>query len=377
MKPRLRFKEFSNDWVRLNLLSVSSQGKYGMNSAATEFDGVNKYIRITDIDENSRKFSPNPLCSPSDFVSDEYRLIEGDIVFARTGASVGKSYLYDTKDGDLFFAGFLIKFHIENAVPYFVFTTTLLQAFNNFVSTNSMRSGQPGLNAEELGTYTFYAPTLIEQTKIASFLSAVDEKITQLTKKHELLTQYKKGVMQKIFSQELRFKADDGGDYPDWASKKIGEALTIGSGKDYKHLSEGDVPVYGTGGYMLSVNEYLYDGDSVGIGRKGTIDKPIFLKGKFWTVDTLFYTHTFNSCLPKFIFYVFLNIDWKSHNEASGVPSLSKSTIEKLLIPFPSLPEQAKIASFLSAIDDKIQNTRAQLETIKQYKQGLLQQMFI
>ena len=88
-----------------------------------------------------------------------------------------------------------------------------------------------------------------------------------------------------------------------WKEKLFRQLFEFGNGKDYKHLSNGDIPVYGTGGKMLSVNDYLYDGESVCIGRKGTIDSPIFLTGKFWTVDTLFYTHSFVNCIPKFIYY--------------------------------------------------------------------------
>ena len=96
---------------------------------------------------------------------------------------------------------------------------------------------------------------------------------------------------------KLRFKEFSG----EWEEKKLGEIFKIGSGKDYKHLNKGDVPVYGTGGYMTSVDQYLYDGESVCIGRKGTIDKPRFIDGKFWTVDTLFYTHSFKGVKPKFV----------------------------------------------------------------------------
>ncbi|WP_052145711.1 restriction endonuclease subunit S [Xenorhabdus nematophila] len=118
--------------------------------------------------------------------------------------------------------------------------------------------------------------------------------------------------------------------------------LKIGSGKDYKHLSTGDIPVYGSGGYMLSVNDYLYDGESVCIGRKGTINNPIFLTGKFWTVDTLFYTHSFRECLAKFIYSIFQNINWLSYNEAGGIPSLSKTIIGKIEVLVPKPNEQQK-----------------------------------
>ena len=128
---------------------------------------------------------------------------------------------------------------------------------------------------------------------------------------------------------------------------------------------------------MTFVDEFLYDGESVGIGRKGTIDKPVFLTGKFWTVDTLFYTHSFEGVLPKFIFAIFQRINWQKYNEASGVPSLSKKTIEKIEISFPSLPEQQKIAESLTAIDTKIEALTQRLEATKEFKRGLLQKMFV
>ncbi|MDI1306264.1 MAG: restriction endonuclease subunit S, partial [bacterium] len=235
----------------------------------------------------------------------------------------------------------------------------------------------PDLNHGDFYKITLNIPSRPEQQKIASFLSAVDEKIQQLSRKKELLEQYKKGVMQQLFSGKLRFKDENGNDYPDWEEKNLGEVLKIGSGKDYKHLEKGNIPVFGTGGYMLSVNKFLYSGETVFIGRKGTIDKPFYFNGEFWTVDTLFYTHSFKSVIPKFIYCVFQQINWKLHNEASGVPSLSKSTIEKLNFDFPCIQEQQKIANFLSSIDAKIENVNQQLAQTQTFKKGLLQQMFV
>jgi type I restriction enzyme S subunit len=177
---------------------------------------------------------------------------------------------------------------------------------------------------------------------------------------------------KKVLAPILRFKGFD----ENWEEKNIGSLLIIGSGKDYKHLGTGNIPVFGTGGLMAKVDDYLHDGETVCIGRKGTIDKPMFYNGKIWTVDTLFYTHSFNSVSPKFIFLIFQNINWKYYNEASGVPSLSKATIEKIVISFPSLPEQQKIASFLSAVDEKIQLLTRKKELLTQYKKGVMQQLF-
>ena len=113
---------------------------------------------------------------------------------------------------------------------------------------------------------------------------------------------------------------------------------------------------------MGFVDAFLFDGESVGIGRKGTIDKPVFLSGKFWTVDTLFYTHSFNSVTPSFVYRLFLTINWKKHNEASGVPSLSKTTIEKLKVEVPTIKEQEKISKFLDSVDLKISYLQAKIK---------------
>jgi type I restriction enzyme S subunit len=179
------------------------------------------------------------------------------------------------------------------------------------------------------------------------------------------------GLMSRLVPK-LRFKEFSG----EWNKKPINKILTIGSGKDYKHLSSGDIPVYGTGGYMLSVNDYLYDRESVCIGRKGTIDKPMLLTGKFWTVDTLFYTHSFKNNIPKFIYALFLKINWYKYNEASGVPSLSKVTIGKIDIFIPPPKEQQKIASCLSSLDALIEAQNKKVSALKQHKKGLMQQLF-
>lgn len=220
-----------------------------------------------------------------------------------------------------------------------------------------------------------------EQQKIASCLSSLDELIAAHKDKLEALKDHKKGLLQNLFPQEgetvpkVRFPEfeDDG----DWVEKTFEELFTIGSGKDYKHLSEGEIPVYGSGGYMLSVDDFLHDGESVCIGRKGTIDNPIFLTGKFWTVDTLFYTYQFVDCLPKFIYYIFLGINWQNHNEAGGVPSLSKKNLYQITTAVPTtIEEQKKIASCLSAVDALITAQQEKIDELQQHKKGLMQGLF-
>jgi len=158
-----------------------------------------------------------------------------------------------------------------------------------------------------------------------------------------------------------------------WKEGTIKSVASIGSGRDYKHLKEGIVPVFGTGGYMTSVNDFLYEGETVCIGRKGTIDTPQYHSGKIWTVDTLFYTHSFENITPKLLFYIFQSIDWKKYNEATGVPSLSKKTIEQIIIRFPeSEIEQNKIINILDKIDQSIEQTEQLIAKYKNIKLGLM-----
>ena len=171
---------------------------------------------------------------------------------------------------------------------------------------------------------------------------------------------------------KLRFKEFDG----DWLKLKYKDVLTIKYGKDHKSLNDGDIPVYGTGGLMRHVNKYLYDGESILIGRKGTIDKPKYINEKFWTVDTLFYTEIEESIVPLFLYQHALEVNWLGLNEATGVPSLNTTSIYNIDISIPSKEEQNKIASFLSIVDEKISQLTQKLELLSQYKQGMMQKLF-
>lgn len=136
-------------------------------------------------------------------------------------------------------------------------------------------------------------------------------------------------------------------------------------------MNNGGIPVFGTGGYMTSVDECLYDGETTFIGRKGSINKPFYYNGKFWTVDTLFYTHSFNGITPKFTYCLFQTINWLKYNEASGVPSLSKDTIEKIKINIPKLEEQNKIAKLMFALDERIATQNKIIDKLQSLIKGL------
>ena len=162
----------------------------------------------------------------------------------------------------------------------------------------------------------------------------------------------------------------------EWASCRISDILCIGNGRDYKHLNKGNIPVFGTGGQITSVDECLYDGETTFIGRKGTINKPFYYNGKFWTVDTLFYTHSFNTVTPKFVYCLFQTINWLRYNEASGVPSLSKDTIEKIKVSIPCDEEQNKISRLLFAIDERIATQNKIIEDLKKLKSAIIEEHY-
>ena len=251
-------------------------------------------------------------------------------------------------------------------------------------------------------------PSLPEQTKIANFLTAVDEKISLLTQKATLLSQYKKGVMQQIFSQELRFKDDDGQEFPEWEEKTLGEISDVTKLAGYeftKHIVYRDTgDIIALRGLNVKENKldltsvkYIDESDFSKLSRSkliindllftyvGTIGDVALIKenNKFYLAPNVSRIRVnSNILMPSFALHYFNNSDFKEKQinlyiATSSQPALSMENIRKFKIELPALKEQTKIANFLTAIDEKITINQTQLNTVKQYKQGLLQQMFV
>ena len=214
--PKLRFKGFTDDWEQRQLGECMNSFAYGLNAAAKNYDGMHKYIRITDIDDETHNFIQSNLTSPDiDFNMDvsDYKLNVGDIVFARTGASVGKTYLYNPNDGDLYYAGFLIRGKVkEDCDAGFIYQNTLTKEYDSFIRITSQRSGQPGVNSKEYATFRLNIPCKDEQEKISKILNCLDELFTLHQRKLEKLKLNKSALLQKLFPQngctipEVRFK---------------------------------------------------------------------------------------------------------------------------------------------------------------------------
>lgn len=200
--------EESGNWRKVKLGDLISSANYGVGAEAIDFDGENKYLRITDIDDTTHKFIPNPLMSPS-FYSDRYFVQKDDLLIARTGASVGKTYLYNEADGKLIYAGFLMKLHISKAVAKFVFYQTLTEKYNQFILSESARTGQPGINLQQIKKFEINipynfdgTPDLDEQKRIATILSDMDSEIASIEKEITKLQNLKTAMMQKMFCFE-------------------------------------------------------------------------------------------------------------------------------------------------------------------------------
>jgi type I restriction enzyme, S subunit len=199
--PEIRFEGFTDAWEQRKLGDVAESFEYGLNAAATEFDGENKYLRITDIDDETHEFKTDSLTSPNVDIAkvDNYRLQEGDVLFARTGASVGKTYRYKESDGLVYFAGFLIRARIKPEYDTeFVFHNTLTDRYNRFITITSQRSGQPGVNAQEYADFIISTPKFDEQRKIGLFFDGLDHLITLHQRELNSLEKLKKSLLQQM-----------------------------------------------------------------------------------------------------------------------------------------------------------------------------------
>ena len=319
---------------------------------------------------------------------------------ARTGASTGKSYLYHPKDGKLFYAGFLIKAHVlPSSDDYFIYSQTLTDRYGKWVKTTSMRSGQPGINANEYASYSFSVPSLPEQRKIADLLSAVDDVIAAQEAEVAAWEKRKKGVMQKLFSQEVRFKADDGSDFPDWEEKTLGEiceqlkASIDPRNNPTKQFIEYSMPAYDN---HMAAQAVL--GQSMNSARKilsapcVLINKLNVRKRRIWVVEhpednavcsSEFVPLTSAEFDLRFLGYLAMTDSFTgylldcSSGSSNSQKRVTPDTILQYLVSLPSLPEQRKIADCLASFDDVIAKAKDELDAWRELKKGLLQQMFV
>lgn len=415
--PKLRFPEFVNDgeW-EVNSLSkhLLQQPEYGLNAPAAPYsEELPTYIRITDISEDGNFIDKNKVSVQCDVTEDNY-LVDGDIVLARTGASVGKAYKYRAKDGRLVFAGFLIRLkpNSKNLDSELLFQYLNTQQYWKWVQLVSARSGQPGINSQEYASLPIPLPNTFEQQKIASCLSSLDELIAAHTEKLDALKDHKKGLMQQLFPAEgetvpkLRFKEfeKDG----EWVETTLGRLIEIKGRIGYRGYTLNDIVNKGEGAISMSPSNIYEDGTlkfekSTYISWTKYEESPeIMLQNGFTvlvktgsTFGKVAYTKELNEKVtinPQLVVLKPISIDsfflylivanssvQRQINETvvgGAIPTLSQDSISKFSVLIPKPSEQQKIANFLSSIDDEIAAQTQKIEGLKEHKKGLMQGLF-
>lgn len=232
----------------------------------------------------------------------------------------------------------------------------------------------PGIAREHILETSLLIPPLLEQCRIAEVLGVWDESIDLLEKLIGRVRSRKQGLMQQLLTGKKRFKEFEGSE---WRTVKLRDISTINYGKSPKNIfsDDGEFPVYGTGGITGYTSTCIYNGESIIIGRKGTIDKVRYVTGRFWAIDTTYYLECKEIANVKWVYYFLNSANLAELNEASGVPSLNRDTLYAIKFKIPSLPEQEKIAAVLSAADDEILTLEKQLAAYKRQKLGLMQQL--
>ena len=403
--PKLRFQEFDGDWESKKLKDLTDILKCGVASTPKYVtEGGYPFLSAQNISRNGEMNYSKVNNISDDFYKkiSKTKLLKGDILYSRVGASYGVAAIFDREE----------EYGVYVSLTHIRVNDTLNNIFlKQFLNSPKARiqaeqgvfqgGGVQNLNVGVVEEFNLTLPSKQEQTKIASFLSTVDEKISQLSQKHQLLSQYKQGMMQKILSQQIRFKADDGSEFEEWESRTLAEVGENIIGLTY---SPTDVTNDGSGILVLRssnikngrlnkndqvrVNKKIKDkilvqpndilictrnGSQRLIGKSVIInDNEVMTFGAFMSV--------YRSQYNRFIAYL-MQTPWffeqVQMNLGARINQITTGTLNEFTFDFPCLEEQTKIANFLSAIDQKIEVIEQQIEQAKQWKKGLLQQMFV
>ncbi|MEK5743224.1 restriction endonuclease subunit S [Acinetobacter variabilis] len=403
--PKLRFKEFDGDWsekIISDIADVRGGKRLPKGYSLVESDTGYPYITVTDMEDgtvNCDKIRYVPLDAVDQIK--RYRITVDDIYISVAGTlglvgiiphELNNANLTENADK---------LTNIKCDQKY------LLQYLNNgslsqLIDSVSTVGAQPKLALYAIQGMSIFLPANPEQTKIASFLSAVDEKISQLTQKHELLSQYKQGMMQKLFSQQIRFKANDGSEFGEWEEKPLIEITSKASGKnkdgsvtevltnsatkgiikqsdyfDREIVTESNLNGY----YIVNIDDFVYNPRISVHAPVGPIKRNKQCLGVMSPLYTVFKITQGNLTYLEYFFDSNFWHDYVKSVANSGARhdrmNITNKDFFDMPVLYPSLEEQTKIANFLSAIDQKIEVVAQQIEQAKQWKKGLLQQMFV
>ena len=375
------------DWEvkRLGYL-CENKGDYGLNAPATDYSvNLPTYLRITDIDDNGN-FIHSAKKSVDNLSAKEYYLKDGDIVFARTGATVGKTYLYDVRDGQLVYAGFLIKFspNPNKLIPYYLKAHTETKDYTNWVAITSQRSGQPGINAAEYCSLKLAIPPIEEQERICNVLQLWDTAIAKQTALIEKLTLRKRGLMQQLLTGKKRLKGFGG----EWKEVRLGEIarITMGQSPDSKYYNE-----IGLGLPLIQGNADIQDKKSIQRFWTSNITKTceggdIIMSVRAPVGEIAIATQ--KSCIgrgvcaikntsieKKYLYQLLLfeEDSWKNIEQGGTFTAINSNEIRNKAVIIPATDEQNAIASVLVDADKEIEIQKQKLAAMQEEKKGLMQ----
>lgn len=404
--PKIRFMNFNDKWNYKTLDEISNSIEYGINAPAKDFDGNHKYLRITDIDDASRLFITEKLSSPDiNFTAggyENYKLQKNDLLFARTGASVGKTYLYRKTDGKVYYAGFLIRARLHDSYDgNFVFQQTLTDKYKRFIEITSQRSGQPGVNGKEYGEWKIGMTSYDEQTSIGSFFRTLDDLLASYK---DNLTNYqslKATMLSKIFPKtgqtvpEIRLDGFEG----EWEVVNLGTLI-----ENYDEIISGasGFPIATSSRKGLYLQNDYFEGGRTGIDL--TLDfhrVPMgYVTYRHMSDDSIFKFNKNNfetdvlvsKEYPVFISNDSSDIDFLLYHLNNSRLFLRFSTMKKLggtrvrlyyknfityKLAVPTLKEQQAIGAYFSNLDNLIAAHQEKISQLETLKKKLLQEMFI
>ena len=373
--PHLRFPEFTGEWKMATFGDIAKGFDYGMNAAAKSFDGNNKYIRITDIDEVSSQYLYDDVVSPDGELEDRYLVKENDILLARTGASTGKSYLYRNSDGKLYFAGFLIRANIYKHNSYFVFSQLHTLRYKKWISVMSARSGQPGINSQEYASFPVYTTSLQEEDKIATFLKLLDERIITQNKIIEDLKKLKSAISLKMLHSDS------------WEQFKIQDIASIGRGRVISsvEISQQENPLYpvyssqtSNDGIMGYLDDFMFEGEYISWTTDGANAGTVFYRnGKFNCTNVCGLLKLKKGFDAHFVSLVLAEATRMYVSTNLANPKLMNNTMGNIQIRLPKLEEQKRISVVFRKLHGLLETHNSLIIKYSKQKQYLLSQMFI
>jgi type I restriction enzyme, S subunit len=386
--PKLRFTEFSGEWSKNNVGKLCDFIVPGRNKPKL-FIGDIPWITTPDIENYGtvKKSKIGLAISKKEAKRVGSKIVPKDSIIMSCVGELGIVALVNNE--------IVINQQLHAFIPterinnrFLLYGLSLRKRYMDKVATIT---AVPYMNKDNCNSIPIIFPSLPEQQKIAQFLTSIDTKIEQITKKKNLLEQYKKGVMQQIFSQQLRFKDENVNDFPDWEEKKLGEICDCLdnirkplNGEDRNKI-KGEFPYWGANNIMDYINDYIFDETIVLLAEDGGNfnefqTRPIanISYGKCWVNN---HTHVLRGKKDvlnhEYLYFSLVHKDITAYVSGGTRSKLTKSEMLKIKIKLPSLKEQRKIANFLSTIDIKIDLVNNQLEKTQEFKKGLLQQMFV